>query len=486
TKDGVTVSKEIELEEPFENIGAKLVNAAAEKTNDGAGDGTTTAVVLAEAIYVEGLKNVVAGINPLQVKRGIDRAVEVVVEEIRKMARPVKGYEDYKHVALVSSHFDETVSELVARAMEKVGREGVMTVEEGKSLETTAEYVEGLQFDKGYISPYFVNKAEDLTAEYEDAAILLTDKKISNVPELVPLLEQVAQAGVPLVIVAEEVEGEAIAALVVNKLRGVLKVVAVKAPAFGDRRRAMLEDIAILTGGRVVAEDMGLAIDKVKLDDLGRAKRVKVEKEKCTIIGGRGDKKKVEARVAELRASIKKTTSDYDREKFEERLAKVLGGVAVIKVGGATETEMKERKYRVDDAVHAVKAAAEEGIVPGGGVTLLRAVPAVQALRLAGDEGVGARVVERALATPLWNIAANAGADASMVVEEVRSKKGATGFDARTGEFADLMQAGVVDPAKVVRLALQNAASVASMLLTSATVVAELKEKKEAAGGAVK
>ncbi len=486
TKDGVTVAKEVELEDPFENIGAKVANAAAEKTNDAAGDGTTTAVVLTEAIYAEGLRNVSAGMNPVHLKRGIDRAVEAAVESLKKQARPVSGFADYKHVALVSSHFDEKVSELVARAMEKVGREGVITVEDGKSFETTAEFVDGLQFDKGYISPYFVNKPADLTAEYEDVYILLTDKKISNVAEIVPLLEQVAQTGKPLLLVAEEVEGEALSALVVNRLRGVLQVVAVKAPAFGDRRKAMLEDVAIVTGGRVVAEETGVTIDKVKLKDLGRAARVKVEKETTTIIGGKGDKKAIESRITELRASIKKTTSDYDREKFEERLAKLTGGVALLKVGGMTEVEMKERKFRVDDAVHAVKAAAEEGIVPGGGVALLRAADAVRKLKLEGDDLAGARVVAKALTSPLWNIATNCGADGSMVVEEVAGMSGAEGFDGRTGEYVDLFKAGVVDPLKVCRLALQNAASVSSMLLTSQTVLVELKERKKAVAGAVK
>jgi len=486
TKDGVTVSKEVELEDPFENIGAKLANAAAEKTNDAAGDGTTTAVVLVEAIYSEGLRNLVAGTNPTQLKSGIDKAVAAVVEAVQKQSRPVSGLEDYRRVAMVSSHFDESVAELVAKAMDKVGKEGVITVEEGKSFETEAEFVDGLQFDKGYVSPYFVNKPQSLSVEFDDAYLLFTDKKLSNVQELVPLLEQVAQTGKPLVIVAEEVEGQALAALVVNKLRGVLQVAAVKAPAFGDRRKAMLEDMAILTGGRVVAEDTGVTIDKVKLADLGRARQVKIEKEKCTIIDGAGSRKAIESRVTELRASIRKTTSDYDREKFEERLAKLTGGVALIKVGGPTEAEMKERKFRVDDAVHAVKAAAQEGIVPGGGTALLRSVAALRALKLEGDEAIGARVVERALKSPLANIAMNAGADPSTVLEDVSSKTGAVGFDARTGELVDLFKAGVVDPTKVVRCALQNAASVSSMLLTSRAVVVELKEKKKAVAGAVK
>jgi chaperonin GroEL len=486
TKDGVTVSKEIELEDPFENMGAKVANAAADKTNDVAGDGTTTSAVLAEALYTEGLKALGVGANPAHLKRGVDKAVEAAVEEIRRQARPVRGTEDYRHVALVSSHYDESVADLVAKAMEKAGRDGVITVEESKGFETTVELVEGLQFDKGYVSPYFINKPESLSAEYEDVYVLLTDRKISNVREFVPILEQVAQSGRPLLIVAEEVEGEALAALVVNRLRGVLQAVAVKAPAFGDRRKAMLQDMAILTGGRVVSEDLGLKLESLRLSDLGRAKRVKVEKERTTIIGGQGDRQAIEARIEELRSSIRKTTSDYDREKFEERLAKLVGGVAILKVGGATEAEMKERKYRVEDAVHAVKAAAQEGVVPGGGVALLRAAQAVERMTLSGDEAVGAKVVARACEAPLAAIAANAGHDPSYVLSEVRERGGSVGFDAGTGQFVDMFQAGILDAAKVTRSALQNAASAASMLLTSRAVVVELKEKKKAVAGAVK
>ncbi len=486
TRDGVTVSKEVELEDPFENIGAKLANAAADKTNDVAGDGTTTSAILAEAIYAEGLKLVAMGANPALIKRGIDRGVEAAVAEIKKIARPVKGEADYRNVALVASHFEAPIADLVARAMEKVGKEGVITVEESKAFETTIEFVEGIQWDKGFISPYFINKPESLTAEYEDALVLLTDRKVANIQEFVPLLEQVAQSGRPLLVVAEEVEGEALAALVVNRLRGVIQGVAVKAPAFGDRRKAILTDIGIVTGGKVVSDDLGIKLETLKLSDLGSAKRVRVEKERCTIIGGGGERKAVEQRIEELRSSIKKTTSEYDREKYEERLAKLLGGVAIIKVGGPTETEMKERKFRVDDAVHAARAAAEEGLAPGGGVAYLRAGDAAAKLSLEGDEAAGARILAKALEAPARNIAANAGFDPSVAIHEIRSRGGNEGLDAATGEYGDMFKAGIVDAAKVCRAALQNASSVASMLLTSRTVIAELKEKKKAVAGAVK
>jgi chaperonin GroEL len=486
TKDGVTVSKEVELADPFENMGAKLANAAADKTNDVAGDGTTTSVVLAEALYAEGLKLIAVGSNPALVKRGMDRAVEAAVESIKKQSRPVRDAKDYRHVALIASHHDEAVADLVSKAMDKVGKEGVITVEESKSFETSLELVEGLQFDKGFISPYFINKPESLTAEHEDAFVLLTDRKISNVKEFLPILEQVAQSGRPLLVIAEEVEGEALAALVVNRLRGVFQSVAVKAPAFGDRRKAMLQDIAILTGATVVSEDLGTKLETLKVSDLGTAKRIRIEKEKATIVGGGGDKKAIATRIEELRSSIKKTTSEYDREKYEERLSKLTGGVAVIKVGGATEAEMKERKYRVDDAVHAVRAAAQEGVVPGGGTTLLRAAEAVEKLKLEGDEAAGARVVARALEAPAANIALNAGHDPSVVLAELREKSGSTGFDASSGEYVDLFQAGILDAAKVARCALQNAASLTSLALTSRTVIVELKEKKKAVAGAVK
>jgi chaperonin GroEL len=486
TKDGVTVSKEIELSDPFENIGAKMANAAADKTNDVAGDGTTTSAVLAEAIYAEGLKLITAGANPVLVKRGIDKAVEAAVAAIKKLSRPVKTTEDYRNIALIAAHGDATVADLVAKAMEKVGKEGVITVEESKSFQTSIELVEGLQFDKGYISPYFVNKPETLCAEYDDPLILLSDRKISNLKEFIPLLEQVAQTGRPLVIICEDVEGEALAALVVNRLRGMLQTVAVKAPAFGDRRKAMLQDIGILTGGNVVTEDLGVRLDTLKLSDLGTAKRVKVEKEKCTIVGGGGDKKAIELRIDELRTSIKKTTSEYDKEKYEERMAKLTGGVAILKVGGATETEMKERKFRVDDAVHAARAAAQEGIVPGGGLASLRAAEAVAKLKLEDDEALGARVIAKALEAPMATIASNAGFDPSMVIAETRERGGNMGLNAGTGEWVDLLEAGVIDAAKVTRVALQNAASVTSLLLTSKSVIVELKDNKKKVAGAVK
>ena len=485
TKDGVTVSKEVELPDPIENVGAKLANAAADKTNDAAGDGTTTAVVLAEAIYAAGLRNLAAGANGGALKRGADLAVEAVVEAVRKMSRPVQGRDGYLDVARVSSHFDESVAKLVADAIDKVGREGVITVEEGKTFDTEIEFVDGLQFDKGYISPYFINKPETLAAEYDDAYILIADRKISNVQEIVPVLEQVAQTGRPILIIAEEVEGEALAALVVNRLRGVLKAVAVKAPAFGDRRKAILQDLAILTAGTVVSDELGIKLEKVRVAQLGRAKQVKVEKEKTTIVGGAGDKKSVEARIEELRASIKKSTSDYDREKFQERLAKLQGGVAILKVGGSTESEVKERKYRVEDAVHAVRAAAEEGVVPGGGAALLRAASAVEKLKLEGDEATGARIIATALRAPVASIARNAGFDPSTVTEETLEAPAGRVFDAAKGDFVDAFESGLVDPAKVVRCALQNAASAATMLLTSGAVLVELKDKKKAVAGAV-
>jgi chaperonin GroEL len=486
TKDGVTVSKEIELADPFENVGAKMANAAADKTNDVAGDGTTTSAVLAEAIYAEGLKVIAAGANPVLVKRGMDKAVAAGVEAIQKLSRPVKTTADYRNIALIAAHGDTAVADLVAQAMEKVGKEGVITVEESKSFKTEIELVEGLQFDKGYISPYFVNKPQSLTAEYDDPLILYSDRKISNLKEFVPLLEQVAQAGRPLVIICEDVEGEALAALVVNRLRGVIQAVAVKAPAFGDRRKAMLQDMAILTGGKVVTEDLGVRLDTVKLSDLGTAAKVKVEKEKTTIIGGGGAKKDIELRIEELRTSIKKTTSEYDKEKYEERMSKMTGGVAILKVGGVTEAEMKERKFRVDDAVHAARAAAQEGVVPGGGLASLRAADAIAKLKLEDDEALGAKAVAKALEAPMATIASNAGFDPSTVVAETRERGGNVGLNAGTGEWGDLFEAGVIDAAKVTRTALQNAASVTSLLLTSRTVIVELKENKKKVSGAVK
>jgi chaperonin GroEL len=429
---------------------------------------------------------VAAGANGPLLKRGMDKAVAAAVEALRKMSRPVKDTADYRHVARIAAHGDDELADLVSKAMEKVGKEGVITVEESKGYRTQMELVEGMQFDKGYVSPYFINKPERLSVEFDDPFLLLSDKKIANLKELVPLLEQVAQAGRPFVIVAEDVEGEALQALVVNKLRGVLQVAAVKAPAFGDRRKAMLQDMAIVTGGAVVTDDLGVKLESLKLSHLGQAARVKVEKERTTIIGGKGEKKAIETRVQELRTSIQKTTSDYDREKYEERLAKITGGVAILKVGGATEPEMKERKYRVDDAVHAARGAAQEGVVPGGGLASLRAADAVRKLKLDGDEALGAGVIAKALEAPLATIAQNAGFDPSLVVAEAKEKSGSTGFNAATGEWVDLVEAGVLDAAKVTRAALQNAASVTSVLLTSRTVVVELKEKKKAVAGAVR
>jgi chaperonin GroEL len=487
TKDGVTVAKEIELPDPFENMGAKMVNEVASKTSDVAGDGTTTATVLAEAIYREGMRQVAAGANPMDLKRGIDRAVEVVVESVKGLSTECKTRERIAQVATISANNDSKIGEQIAEAMDKVGRDGVITVEEGKGIETTLEVVEGMQFDKGYISPYFMTELETRKCVLEDAAILIHEKKISNLREFLPLLEKVAQAGKPLLVIAEDVDGEALAALVVNRLRGVLRCCAVKAPGFGDRRKAMLQDLAIVTGGEMISEDLGLKLESVELAQLGAAERVVVEKETCTVVGGKGDKKAIQARVAQIRKEIEDSTSDYDREKLQERLAKLVGGVAVVKVGAHTETDMKERKARVEDALHAAKAAAEEGVVPGGGVALLRAIPAVNDLRakLRGDEKVGADIVARALEEPIRQIAANFGADGSVVAAEVKELTGATGFEANTGQYVDLVQAGVIDPTKVVRTALQNGASIAGLMLTTATLVTELKEDKDAVRGAV-
>ncbi|OHB75931.1 MAG: chaperonin GroL [Planctomycetes bacterium RBG_16_59_8] len=484
TKDGVTVAKEVELENPFENVGAKLAQAVSEKTNDVVGDGTTTAVVLVDALYSEGLRNVAAGADTAALKRGIDKAVQIAVEDIRKISRPVKGIDDYRRVATISAHGEKEIGDMVAQAMDRVGKDGVITVEEGKGRETTVEYVDGMQFDKGYISPYFITSPTSLAAELEDAFILLTDKKLSNIMEVVPLLEQVAQSGSRLLVVCEDMEGQVLSLMVLNRLRGLLHCCAVKAPAFGDRRKAILEDIAVLTGGKVISDDLGIKLEKVKLADLGRAKNVKIEKEKTTIVGGAGTKKAIEARIAEIRALIKKTTSDYDREKLEERLSRLLGGVAIVKVGGATESVIKERKYRVDDAVHAVKAAAQEGIIPGGGTAYVRASKRIAgaAQDLAGDERTGAMIVARALEAPMACIVANTGADPSAVMAEVKEASGWSGYNAATGEFADMMDAGVLDATKVAVTALQNAASVASLMLTANTVITEIKEKKEGKG----
>lgn len=488
TKDGVTVSKEIDLPNPFADMGAKLVNQVASKTTDDAGDGTTTAVVLAEAMMREGLKSVAAGANPLAVKRGIDLAVSAVVKDIAAQAKPVKGSDDLRKVATVSANWDERIGELVAQAIEKVGSEGVITVEEGKSTETELEIVEGMQFDKGYISAYFITNPNTLECVLEDAVILIHEKKISSVRDLVPLLEKVAQVGKPLLIIAEDVEGEALAALVINRLRGVLKVCAVKAPAFGDRRKAILGDIAVLTSGQVISEDLGVKLENVELSMLGSARRIVVTKDDTTIVEGAGKKKDIEERIQTIRTQIEKTTSDYDREKLQERLAKLTGGVAVIRAGAATETEMKERKDLIDDAVHATRAASEEGIVPGGGVVYLHAIEAAKKVRdrAVGDEKIGVDIVVKALQAPAMQIANNSGAEGPVVVQEIIEKSDNIGYDAATGQYVDMIKAGIIDPAKVSRIALQNAASIASLLLTTNVMVAEYDEKKIKDGQAEK
>jgi chaperonin GroEL len=482
TKDGVTVSKEIELPQPFENMGAKLVNMVASKTGDVAGDGTTTATVLAEAIYNEGLKSVRSGVNPVLIQRGIIRAAEVAAEAIAGQAKKVKGREDYKRVATISSNGDEHIGDLMADAMEKVGKEGVITVDEGKGLESTLEYTEGMAFDKGYLSPYFLTNPQTLETVLEDCYILIHEKKISNLAELLPLLNKTVTASAPLLIIAEDVEAEALAALVVNKLRGVLQVCAVKAPGFGDRRKALMGDIAVVTGGKFISEDLGLKLENVELDDLGRAKRVTVDKDNTLIVEGAGSKKEINARTEQIRMQIEKTTSDYDREKLQERLAKLTGGVAVIKAGAATETEMKERKDLIDDALHATKAAAEEGIVPGGGVAFLRAVEAVEGAKrqAKGDEKIGFDIVAEALRWPTRQIADNAGEDGEVVVDRIlENKNAAYGYNAATSEFGDMFRLGIIDPAKVARTALLNAASVAGLALTTDVLITELKEPKK-------
>ncbi|GMU65465.1 MAG: 60 kDa chaperonin [Acidobacteriota bacterium] len=479
TKDGVTVAKEIELADPLENMGAQMVREVASKTSDVAGDGTTTATVLAQAIYREGAKNVTAGANPMELKRGIDLAVRAVVEHIDKIAKPVEGKE-IAHVGTISANNDEEIGKIIAEAMEKVGKDGVITVEEAKGLETTLEVVEGMQFDRGYLSPYFVSDAERMESVIEGAKILLFEKKISSMKDLLPILEQVARQGKPLLIVAEDVEGEALATLVVNKLRGTLQVCAVKAPGFGDRRKAMLEDIGILTGGKLISEDLGIKLENVKWEDLGEAKKIVVTKDDTTIVTDTDDKKRREAiagRVKQIRTQVEETTSDYDREKLQERLAKLVGGVAVIKVGAATETEMKEKKARVEDAMHATKAAVEEGIVAGGGVALLRAIEAIDKVKAEGDVAVGIKIVRRALEEPSRQIAANAGEEGSVVVRQVLSEKGNVGFNAGTGKFEDLVKAGVIDPAKVTKTALLNASSISGLMLTTEAMISEIKEK---------
>jgi len=479
TKDGVTVAKEVELKNPYENMGAQLVREVASKTSDVAGDGTTTATVLAQAIYREGAKNITAGGNPMEIKRGIDRAVEVVVDELKKHSKPCQAKKEISQIGTISANNDSTIGDLIAEAMEKVGKDGVITVEEAKSMSTSLDVVEGMQFDRGYVSPYFVTNAERMEASVEEPLLLIHEKKISGMKDLLPLLEQVAKMGKPLVIIAEEVEGEALATLVVNKLRGTLNVAAVKAPGFGDRRKAMLEDIAILTGGQVISEELGLKLENIKLTDLGRAKRVTIDKDNTTIVEGYGDPKKIEGRVKQIKAQIEETTSDYDREKLQERLAKIVGGVAVINVGAATETEMKEKKARVEDALHATKAAVEEGIVPGGGVALLRCIQALETLKLAPEQQVGVAIVRRALEEPIRQIAENAGVEGSVVVDKVRKEKSSVGFDAQTEQYVDMLQAGIIDPTKVVRCALQNASSVAGLMLTTEVMITDLPEEKK-------
>jgi chaperonin GroEL len=484
TKDGVTVAKEIDLKDPLENMGAQMVREVASKTSDTAGDGTTTATVLAQAIYREGARNVVAGANPMEIKRGIEKAVEVVVEDIKKMSRAVSG-NMVAQVGTISANSDETIGRIIAEAMDKVGKDGVITVEEAKTLETSLDVVEGMQFDRGYLSPYFVTDPERMEVALENPVILIHEKKISSMKDLLPVLEQVARLGRPLLIVAEDVEGEALATLVVNKLRGTLQAAAVKAPGFGDRRKAMLEDIAILTGGRAITEDLGIKLENIKLEDLGKAKKITIDKDNTTIVEGGGTSAAIEGRVKQIRAQIEDTTSDYDREKLQERLAKLVGGVAVIKVGAATETEMKEKKARVEDAMHATKAAVEEGIVPGGGVALVRAAKALEKLKLEGDQRVGLDIIKRAIEEPMRWIAMNAGQEGSIVVSKVKEQKNQDeGFNAATETYEDLVKAGVIDPAKVVRSALQNASSIASLLLTTEALVSEIpEEKKEPAGG---
>jgi chaperonin GroEL len=478
TKDGVTVAKEIDLEDKFENMGAQMVKEVASKTSDTAGDGTTTATVLAQAIYREGSKVVAAGANPMDVKRGIDLAVEEVNKELKKLTKPTKDPKEISQVGTISANNDPTIGNIIAEAMNKVGKEGVITVEEAKGMETTLDVVEGMQFDRGYLSPYFVTDPEKMEAVLEDVYILLDEKKISNMKDMLPILEQIAKMGKPLLVIAEDVEGEALATLVVNKLRGTLKCCAVKAPGFGDRRKAMLEDIAVLTGGKVISEDLGIKLENIKLNDLGRAKRITIDKDNTTVVDGMGDKDDIEARVKQIRIQTEETTSDYDREKLQERLAKIIGGVAVINVGAATETEMKEKKARVEDALNATRAAVEEGIVPGGGVAYLRCLSALDKLKVEGDKKIGVDLIKRALEEPIRQIANNAGQEGSVVTERVKNEKGAFGFDASRDEYTDMIKAGIIDPTKVVRLALQNAASVASLMITTEALVAEKPEKK--------
>jgi len=486
TKDGVTVAKEIELKDNYEDMGAQMVKEIASKTSDIAGDGTTTATVLAHAIIREGMKNVTAGANPMGLKRGIDKAVDAVVEELKRMSKSTKDKKEIAQVATIASNNDKTIGSLIAEAMEKVGKDGVITVEESKSAETVLDVVEGMQFDRGYLSPYFVTDAERMEVVLEDALVLIHEKKISVMKDMLPLLEQVARAGKPFLIIAEDIEGEALATLVVNKLRGTLHCAAVKAPGFGDRRKAMLEDVAILTGGKAITEDLGIKLENIKLEDLGKAKKVMVDKDNTTLVEGAGKTGAIEGRIKQIRAQIEETTSDYDKEKLQERLAKLAGGVAVIKVGAATETAMKEKKARVEDALNATRAAVEEGIVPGGGVALLRASTKIESLKLEGDEKVGAMIVRRALEEPIRQIVENAGLEGSVIVEKVKAEKVLTrGFDAETLEYVDMIEAGIIDPTKVERVALQNAASVASLLLTTEALITDLPEEKSAAAPAM-
>ncbi|MEW6675538.1 MAG: chaperonin GroEL [Nitrospirota bacterium] len=480
TKDGVTVAKEIELKDPYENMGAQLVREVASKTSDVAGDGTTTATVLAHAIYREGIKNVAAGANPMDIKRGVEKSVEVVVDELKKLSKPVQDKKEIAQVGTISANNDASIGELIAEAMDKVGKDGVITVEEAKSMATTLDVVEGMQFDRGYISPYFITDPERMECTLEDVYILIHEKKISSMKDLLPILEQIAKMGKPLLLIAEEVEGEALATLVVNKLRGTIQVCAVKAPGFGDRRKAMLEDIAVLTGGTMISEDLGIKLESIKISDLGRAKKITVDKENTTIVEGAGDPKKIEGRVKQIKTQIDETTSDYDREKLQERLAKLVGGVAVINVGAATETEMKEKKARVEDALHATRAAVEEGIVPGGGVAFIRCLPILKNLKLEADQQIGVEIVKRALEEPIRQLVNNAGLEGSVVVEKVKDSKEINyGFDVDKEEYVDMMKAGIIDPTKVTRYALQNAASVAALMLTTSVMVTEIPEEEK-------
>jgi chaperonin GroEL len=483
TKDGVTVAKEIELDEPYQNMGAQMVREVASKTSDVAGDGTTTATVLAEAIFREGIKNVTAGAAPMSIKRGIDKAVETVVEELKKLSRPVKENREIEQVATISANGDQSIGKIIAECMDKVGKDGTITVEEAKSIETTFDVVEGMEFDKGYISPYFITEKESMEAVLEDAFILLYEKKLSGMKDLLPVLEKIAQRAKPLLVIAEDVEGEALATLVVNKLRGTLAVCAVKAPGFGDRRKAMMEDLAVLTGGKVISEDLGIKLENVRLEDMGRAKRIKVDKENTTIVEGAGKKADIQGRIGQIKKEIEETTSDYDREKLQERLAKLAGGVAEISVGAATETEMKEKKARVEDALHATRAAVEEGIVPGGGVAYIRSLKALDKLAAEiedNDEKVGVNIIRRSLEQPLRTLCENAGIEGSLVCEQVKKETKYRGYDVEKEEYVDMFEAGIIDPTKVARTALQNAASVASLLLTTEALITEIPEKKKA------